>query len=372
MSRARDVANLGSDTTNLEDISSAYDAGALSNRNKIINGAMVIDQRNAGAEVSPAPSGYTVDRFATFKSGAGTFKVQQSTDAPASFSNSLLLTVTGASTPSTGDYYILQHPIEGYNIADFSWGTASAKSVVLSFKVKSSLTGLFSGSIRNDSASHSYVFTFNIASADTWEDKEIVVEGPTVGTWLSANNRGLMIVVSLGQGSTFATGTTGSWVSGNFHGSTGEVDWIATSGATFQITGVQLEAGTVATPFEHRSFGQELALCQRYCQVFRSIGGEFDYFASGAFYNSTQGRFYKPLLVPMRTAPTFSSTAFGSFHVDAVSYVSLSSLSLEAAEKESVRLGFTASSAGSNAAGYGAFLASSTSSTEILSFFAEL
>ena len=294
----------------LAQLGNAFDDGALSNRNKIINGAMVIDQRNAGAEISPAPSGYTVDRFATFKSGAGTFKVQQSTDAPASFSNSLLLTVTGASTPSGGDYYILQHPIEGQNLSVLSLGTANAQTSTLSFYVKSSLTGTFSGSLRDNPSSVSYVFEYTINSANTWERKSVTISGSTSGTFPTGNTAGAKLVFSLGQGTTYATPTVGSWVSGNYHGSTTETDFIATNGATFYITGVQLEAGDTATPFEHRSYGQELALCQRYYEF-----GTYKLYVGGNGANLLIGRLtYK---TTKRATPTitYNSTGIaGGYH----------------------------------------------------------
>ena len=236
--------------------------GALSNRNLIINGAMQVAQR--GTSASPAPTGYLIDRFATYKGGAGTFSLAQSSDAPVGFKNSLLATVTSASTPSGGDYYIIQHVIEGQNLPVLAQGTANAQTSTLSFYVKSSLTGTFSGSLRDGPSGVSYVFEYTINSANTWERKIVTISGSTSGTFPTDNTAGARLVFSLGQGTTYATSTVGSWVSGNFHGSATETDFIATNGATWQITGVQLEVGDTATPFEHRSYSQELALCQRY------------------------------------------------------------------------------------------------------------
>lgn len=254
MSKARGLADLGN----------VYDDGALSNRNLIINGAMVISQRYGAASQSPAPSGYGIDRWATYKSGAGTFSIQQSTDGPSGFSNSALITVTSNSTPSGGDYYIFQHPIEGYNMSQLDWGASGAKDVTLSFWVKSSVTGTFGGSLRSSTGNYSYVFEYTVNSSSTWEYKSVNISGATVDTWNSTNGSGINLLFSLGQGTTYATSTVGSWTAGNFHSSTTETDFIANAAATLQITGVQLEVGDTATPFEHRSYSDQLQSCMRY------------------------------------------------------------------------------------------------------------
>jgi len=293
MSKARQLADLGN----------VYDDGALSNRNLIINGAMQVAQR--GTSASPAPSGYLIDRFATFKSGSGTFSLAQSSDAPVGFNASLLTTVTSASTPSGGDYYIIQHPIEGQDLSVLSLGNANAQTFTLSFYVKSSLTGTFSGSLRDNPSSVSYAFEYTINSANTWERKSVTISGPTSGTFPTNNTAGARLVFSLGQGTTYATSTVGSWVSGNYHGSTTETDFIAANGATFYLTGVQLEVGDTATPFEHRSYGDELARCERYGQqvsfnIYIGNGSGF-YWSNSINYQTT-----------MRTAPTFGSLSGGS------------------------------------------------------------
>jgi hypothetical protein len=264
MTKARDLADLGNKTS-LDEINDAYDAGALSNRNFIINGAMAISQRNGTSVISPAPSGYgSADRFATYKSGAGTFSIQQSTDSPSGFINSIKATVTSASTPSGTNYYHIQHTIEGQNFASLAQGTSDAKTFTLSFYVKSSITGTFSGSFRDSTPSISYVFEYTVNSANTWERKTITVDGASSGTFLTNNGAGAYLAFSLGQGTTYGSSTVGSWHSGNYHGSSSETKFIANAGATLQITGVQVEVGDTATPFEHRSYGDELAKCQRY------------------------------------------------------------------------------------------------------------
>jgi len=282
-------------------------------RNLVINGAMVISERYGTAVQSPAPSGYGIDRWATYKSGSGTFSIQQSTDGPSGFSNSALITVTSNSTPSGGDYYIYSHKIEGYNTAQLDWGTSDAKDVTLSFWVKSSVTGTFSGSLRPSPTGYTYVFEYTVSSANTWEYKSINISGATVGTWNSTNGSGVNILFSLGQGTTYATSTVGSWVSGNFHGSTTETDLIATSSATWQVTGVQLEVGSEATPFEHRPFGDELQRCHRYYFKHKADEGNDPILGTASNWSTTGVYSYFQFPVQMRTAPSGSYSAASDF-----------------------------------------------------------
>ena len=239
----------------------------MAGRNRIINGDMRIDQRNAGASVSmTASSPYILDRWrfwANGDSGSASYTVQQSSTAPAGFTNSCLITQTASFSPTGSQYNIFAQYIEGNNVADLGWGTANAKTVTLSFWVRSSLTGTFGGVVSNASQARSYPFTYTISSADTWEYKTITVPGDTSGTWLTTNGIGLEVYWQLGVGSSYL-GTAGSWAGAVYLGATGATQITATNGATLYITGVQLEAGSVATPFERRLYGQELALCQRY------------------------------------------------------------------------------------------------------------
>jgi hypothetical protein len=242
-------------------------------RNRIINGDMRIDQRNNGASVAFAANStpaYLLDRWLIDNSTDGALTVQQSAVAPAGFTNSCLITVTSAdaSLGATQRCRIRQ-PIEGFNIADLGWGTASAQAVTLSFWVRSSLTGTFGGALNNGSVDRSYPFTYTISAANTWEQKTVTVAGDTSGTWLTTNGIGLLVQFGLGIGSTFS-GTAGAWAGSQIMSTTGAVSVVGTSGATFFITGVQLEAGSVATPFERRPYGTELALCQRYFEVLNS------------------------------------------------------------------------------------------------------
>jgi len=237
-------------------------------RNKIINGAMVFDQRNAGASTtSGTNNGYTLDRWATQNnSGASRFTVQRNAGSitpPAGYSNYLGCTSTGAYTVSSSDAIGMIQRIEGFNSADLAFGVAGAKAVTLSFWVYSSLTGTFGGSLFNGDGNYSYPFTYTISSANTWEYETITIAGATAGTWSTSNSTGLNVLFALGTGSSLS-GTAGSWSANGYYGATGQTQWVATNGATFYITGVQLEAGTTASPFEYRQYGTELALCQRY------------------------------------------------------------------------------------------------------------
>jgi hypothetical protein len=233
-------------------------------RNRIINGGMVIDQRNAGAAVNTSSlEKFIVDRWKFFENGSMDFSGQRSTTAPAGFLNSLLITTAASSSPSSGQRSQLQHLIEGLNVADLGWGAAGAQTITLSFWVRSSLTGQFGGALQNGAQNYSYPFTFTINSANTFEFKTVTVAGPTAGTWNTDNTTGILINFDLGMGSSLL-GTAGSWSANDYRGVTGDVKLSENNGATFYITGVQLEVGSVATPFERRPYGTELALCQRY------------------------------------------------------------------------------------------------------------
>jgi len=232
-------------------------------RNRIINGAMVIDQRNAGAAVTGSGE-FPVDRFLVGNTTDGAFSAQQDSSAPAGFINSVKITTTTAdSSLTTTQLLSFQHRIEGTNVADLGWGTANAKTVTLSFWVRSSLTGTFGGALRNSANNRSYPFTYSILAADTWEYKTVTIEGDTSGTWLTTNGKGVEVRFSL-FATTGSQQTAGAWFAGNATGATGQTQLASTNGATWYITGVQLEVGTQATSFEYRQYGTELALCQRY------------------------------------------------------------------------------------------------------------
>jgi hypothetical protein len=240
-------------------------------KNRIINGAMVLDQRNAGASITNTASTqqYPVDRFFTFGTTASKFTAQQlpsvsiTTAPPAGFTNYLGITSLSAYSSGAGEVFGIAQYIEGFNFADLDWGTANAKTVTLSFWVRSSLTGTFGGSLMNGAQNRSYPFTYTISAANTWEQKSATIAGDTTGTWLKTNGAGLQVWINIGSGSS-VSGTAGAWAAGAFVSATGATSVVGTNGATFYITGVQLEVGTQATGFEYRPYGTELALCQRY------------------------------------------------------------------------------------------------------------
>lgn len=235
-------------------------------KNRIINGAMVIDQRNAGASVTPTDALYTLDRWQARLSQASKYTVQQnagSVTPPAGFTNYLGITSSSSYSVISSDFFAIAQSIEGFNATDLSWGTANAQTVTLSFWVRSSLTGTFGGSFINSGYSRSYPFSYTISSANTWEQKSVTIAGDTSGTWLTTNGVGIRIWLGLGVGST-GSGTAGAWVGSQVFVPTGSTSVVGTSGATFYVTGVQLEKGTQATSFDYRPYGTELALCQRY------------------------------------------------------------------------------------------------------------
>jgi hypothetical protein len=275
-------------------------------RNRIINGAMEIDQRNAGASVTPADNSYTLDRWLSRQVEASSkFSVQQSSTVPTGFNNSLLVTSLSAYSVSAADFFAQEQRIEGFNTADLQWGTVNAKIVTLSFWVRSSLTGTFGGALRNGDNNRSYPFTYTISAADTWEQKTITVAGDTSGSWNKTNGIGLRITFGLGVGST-NSGTAGSWAGTQFLSATGATSVVGTNGATWYLTGVQLEVGSTATPFERRQFGTELALCQRY---FYRIGGSQSLAGVTAYDATTvyDGN-PNPYPVPMRVTPTITNS----------------------------------------------------------------
>jgi hypothetical protein len=243
-------------------------SGFIGNRNRIINGAMVIDQRNAGASVTNSSAAYIfpVDRMSIYGTSSSKFTAQQNAGAitpPVGYKNYVGVTSSAATSVASGDFYFIQQVIEGYNIADLGFGTASASTTTLSFWVRSSLTGTFGGGLQNSGGTYNYPFSYTISVANTWEQKTITITGATSGTWLATNGAGLYVVFGLGVGTTYS-GTAGAWTSSNHFSTTSAVSVVGTNGATFYITGVQLERGSTASSFEYRSYGAELALCQRY------------------------------------------------------------------------------------------------------------
>jgi hypothetical protein len=239
-------------------------------KNRIINGGMVIDQRNAGASVTlNNTASYTLDRWydrCVGGAGSAVMTVQRSTTAPTGFTNSKLTTVTTSKSPAVSEQFWFYQAVEGLNMSDFGMGTASAVTFTLSFWVRASVTGTYSVAFQNSAQNRSYVVTYTVNAANTFEYKTVTITGDTTGTWLTDNGVGMYVFFDTGSGSNF-NATAGAWTAGTYYRTSGSVSLIANSGATFYITGVQLERGSVATSFDFRDYGRELILCQRYYET---------------------------------------------------------------------------------------------------------
>ena len=317
MSKARGLADLGN----------VYDDGALSNRNMVVNGAMTIDQRNNGSAVTVNTGNafYCLDRyFGAGTNSAGVFTIQQSSTAPAGFNSSSLITVTTSATPSGTDNYRFNQAVEGLNVAHLNWGSANAQSVTLSFWVRSSLTGTFGGALQNSSKSRTYPFSYTISAANTWEKQSITISGDTTGTWLTSNGIGVLAVWCLGAADRL--GPANAWSSTRYDGATGQVNLIGTNGATFYITGVQLEVGDTATPFEHRSYGDELARCQRYFWKMGNTGTTTNLMMA-AQETTSSGATSATLPVTMRAVPSVTLGSDIKWYTAATGGVSVTAFS---------------------------------------------
>jgi hypothetical protein len=303
------VAVTGALTTTGAITSDGVVASPYTMKNRIINGDMRIDQRNAGASVTPTAAVYGLDRWKMSSSAASKYSFQQnaaSVTPPVGFTNYLGITSLSSYTISSTDTFIAFQYIEGYNTADLAWGTANAKTVTLSFWVRSSLTGTFGGCLGNGNATRSYPFTYTISAANTWEQKTITIAGDTSGTWLTTTSIGIGLYLGFGVGSTYS-GTAGAWAGAEYYGATGATSVVGTNGATFYITGVQFEVGSAATSFEWRPYASELELCQRY--FIRMTGRNHGYVRHDGSFNSF---FVVPTL--MRTdQPTGTFTTAGAF-----------------------------------------------------------
>ena len=322
----------------------------MAGRNRIINGDMRIDQRNAGASVTPTTTGFTLDRWQATVSTSSKFSVQQnagSVTPPVGFKNYLGCTSLSAYSVGSSDYFMMRQAIEGFNTSDFAWGTSSASPITISFWVRSSLTGTFGGAIENNASNRSYPFSYTVSAANTWEQKSITIAGDTTGTWATDNSIGLMVAFSLGAGSTYS-GTAGSWSSTRYFSATGATSVVGTSGATFYITGVQLEAGSVATPFEHRLYGQELALCQRYSTLF-ICGTAYGRVLSVAVGNSS-GLIRPTVQLPVRMRAAASSVDYGGalYWYNGTVSGAVSSVSIDSANDTVIGLNCSTTGASAN------------------------
>jgi len=283
-------------------------------KSRIINGAMVIDQRNAGASVTITTDGtYTLDRWQALLTQSSKYSVQQnagSVTPPTGFTNYLGVTSLSAYSVLAADYFTLQQNIEGFNIADLDFGKATAKAITLSFWVRSSLTGTFGGTVANSAQSRCYPFTYTINAANTFEYKTITIAGDTSGTWLTTNGIGFRLNFGLGVGSTYS-GTAGAWSSSVLLSATGATSVVGTNGATFYITGVQLEVGSTATSFDYRPYGTELALCQRYYELITDATSQNAIFYDGYTNGANLASLTLTYKATKRAAPT--AAVVGSF-----------------------------------------------------------
>ena len=319
-------------------------------KNHIINGGMVVDQRNAGASVNTTlTNAYTVDRWRYGASQTSKFTVQQnagSVTPPTGFTKYLGVTSSSAYSVSSSDYFRIAQAVEGFNIADLGWGTANAKTITLSFLARSSLTGTFGGALVNANNNRSFPFTYTISSANTWEQKAVTITGDTTGTWATDNTVGIQLQFGLGVGTTYS-GTAGAWAAGLYVSATGATSVVGTSGATFYVTGVQLEEGNAATSFEFRPYGTELVLAQRYYQQIKGAGRHF--IAGNGSVSQCFPTMY--LRVTMRDTCSFSFSSLSHFTIEGLTGGGQSiatGLSLNAATLDTVTI--QASSGGSTSA----------------------
>ena len=320
MSNARNLANLLGTDTQIQTADIA-DAAFQANKNLIINGAMTVAQRNAGP--TAIGSGYyTLDRFQTSKNNDGAFTNEQSTDHPNGAGNSLKWAVTTADTSvAAGQFLFFSQKIEAQDLQHLLYGTSSAKSLTLSFWVKSNKTGTYTIFVRKlDSTAYHFVHEYTISSANTWEKKEITIS-PTAGSTSfitsaagvidNDNGTGLQIGWNLAFGSTYNGATNNAWSSNaNHYATSNQVNWMDSTSNTFYLTEVQLEVGSQATPFEHRSYGDELARCQRYyCKTYDDGVNPGTVTTNGNVMNSLDAtqNYAKATWdfpITMRTAPT--------------------------------------------------------------------
>ena len=341
-------------------------------QNRIINGNMVIDQRNAGASVTPTNAQYTLDRWSAYLSQASKYSVQQnagSVTPPTGFTNYLGVTSSSAYSVVASDYFMLTQRIEGYNIADLGWGTANAKTVTLSFWVRSSLTGTFGGVLTNSANNRSYPFTYTISSANTWEYETITIAGDTTGTWLTTNGSGLEVYFGLGVGSTLS-GTAGAWSGSTYYSATGATSVVGTNGATFYITGVQLEVGSTATSFDYRPYGTELQLCQRYYMQYGGTSTNEHLPMVAQVQGTTGANTSLQLPVQMRTTPSITQASTWQANIYGGSSQNISSFAISDSTPLVARLDITLAGNLGSAGQCARMLSTSTAAR--LNFSAEL
>lgn len=345
----------------------------LGMKNRIINGDMRIDQRNNG---QASIVGLSLDRWLYSSSNAAAVSIQQnagSVTPPTGFNYYQGMTSRSSNTIGSTDYAIMLQGVEGLNVTDLNWGTSAAKPVTLSFWTYSSLTGTYSLGIRNSTGAlttRSYLTTYNINSANTWEQKTITIPGDTAGTWASNTFCGLSVNFGLGVGSTYSTSSTNTWLNANFLSASGSANLISTLGATWYLTGVQLESGSVATPFEFRSYGSELALCQRYYFRVNASGGQDSYMprTTPGISWSTTATSGAPIIFPvtMRATPTFNKSGLRIYSPNIGGFSA--TVTFGSGTNESAFLGSSGSSGLTQGVGY---LIVANASTDYYEFSAE-
>jgi len=368
---------LTADTSNNVSVSGTVVMGSyFAMRNKIINGAMEIDQRNAGAEVNPAVgSSYYLDRWMAISSVSGKFKIGQnagSVTPPAGFINYLGITSISSYSVGASEAFGIRQVVEGLNIADLAWGTANAKTITISFWVRSSLTGTFGLGLGNNGFSRAYPASYTISAANTWEYKTVTIAGDTTGTWLTTNSVGLYLTWQIGYGSSYS-GTANAWNAGTAFAPTGAVSVVGTNGATFYLTGAQLEVGSVATPFERRLFTTELQLAQRYFVqwIGTSAANGFAGVSNGIVASATSGTMTLINPVTMRTTPSLSYSGTLSLY-DGTTATSLTSLGTIYIASPNMCWFVANASGGSLTPGRGAFIYTQNAATNFFRADAEL
>lgn len=285
-------------------------------KNRFINSALTVDQRvTASGLIIPNQSWtYGLDRWGCYSHVASKYSVARSTDVPVGelIPYSMLFTSLSAYTPAVGEFCGFKQGIEGFNVADFAWGTAAAQPATLSFWAKSSIAGAFGGSVYNHDASRSYAYGYTISSPNTWEKKFINVPGDTSGTWLKDNGAGILVDWVLGAGGTFNNASSSSWANGWNHLSS-NTNLLATNGATLRIAGAQFEPGLTPTRFDLRSHGSELALCHRYYYRMKAATN-YANFGIGRAYSTSGAGINIELPVPMRAVPTGGTGNWADFN----------------------------------------------------------